>query len=358
MRHRPLTLLALVAALVLAAATRQAPLNARAAAIHAATPAADPCAAHAGSPVAATERADFPVLQAHAYRMAGKVRPLLFWISQKNVGSGVIVWRGGDGASAYELLIGTDPAIAPRGVNRWGYIMESVRAGATHVFAVMTTEAESKMSDVGGKAKSGVAAGGRFKAIDARVDAGAVCAATGTFDTERDLALKDVSALVLDVRGRLTNVTPYDGVLAAGTRAGFLTAVAELMKDTMAARGSGGGALARLRGRTIPYVHGRFLLDMALVGAEPAELAGLPGVTAAQAPVHASFEARSRDTGERYRFELDYATTGPLAGVPLVIRYQPRWWLQVELMLEADSTRVASLQRSGALSAAWENATR
>jgi hypothetical protein len=313
-----------------------------------------PCTTAVAALAPGAVRPDLPILQAHAYRMAGRVRPFLFWISQKNVGSGVIVWRGGGGASAYELLIGTDPAIAPRGVNRWGYIMEDVRAGATHVFAVMTTEEEAKMSEV-----KGGAARGRFKAIDARVDGGAVCAAMGTFDTERDLTLKDVSGLVRDARERLTSMAPYDGPLSTGMRPGFLSAVSELMKDTITARASGGaGALARLRGRTIGYVHGRFLLDMALLGVEPSDVPGLPAGFAGQAPVHASFEARSRATGERYHFELDYPTTGPMAGVPLIIRYQPRWWLQVELTLETDATRIVNMQRSGALAAAWENAAR
>jgi hypothetical protein len=319
---------------------------------------ADPCATAAPPTVPAAARLDVPILQAHTYRMSGKVRPFLFWISQKNVGSGVIVWRGGEGAKAYELLIGTDPTIAPRGVNRWGYIMEDARAGATHVFALMTTEAESKLSDVGGRAGQAQEARGRFKAIDARVDAGAVCAATGTFDTDRDMTLQDVSGLVRQMRDRLTQVAPYDGAIAANVRPGFLSAVDELMHDTIAARRSGAGALARLRGRTIGYTHGRFLLDMSLVDVEPADPAALPAAAAGHAPVHASFEARSRATGERYHFELDYATTGPLAGVPLVIRYQPRWWLQVELTLEPDGGRAATMQRSGALAAAWENAAR
>jgi hypothetical protein len=349
MTHRHASLIALVAALVFSSHAVGVPL---------AAPAGNPCAPAARVSAPGPANVDLPVVQAHAYRMSGKVRPLLFWISQKNVGSGVIVWRGGDGASAYELLIGTDPTIAPRGVNRWGYIMEAVRGSATHVFAVMTTEEESRMSEVKGKAGTGPAAGGRFKAIDARVGGGAVCAAMGTFSTERDLTLQDVSGLVRDSRERLAALAPYDGAVPPGMRAGFLSAVAELMKDTIDARRRGGDALARLRGRKIGYIHGRFMLDMSLVGAEPAPAAGLPPGVAAQAPVHASFEARSRATGERYKFELVYATAGPLAGVPLIIRYQPRWWLQVELTLESDPARIASLQRSGALASAWEHAVR
>jgi hypothetical protein len=349
MRYRPWNLMLALAAVGLFVHGTTTALGARP---------TDPCRTAARAPAPGASQPDLPIVQSHSYRMAGRVRPFLFWITQKNVGSGLIVWRGGDGATAYELLIGTDPAIAPRGINRWGYIMEDLRAGATHVFAVMTTEEEARMSEVKGKATQGAAARGRFKAIDARVDGGAVCAATDTFDTERDFALQDVSGLVQDTRQRLTTVAAYDGVVAAGTRPGFLSAVDELMKDTIAARRSGDSALARLRGRTIGYVHGRFLLDMSLLEVQPADVTGLPAGIAKQAPVHASFEARSRATGQRYRFELDYPTTGPMAGVPLVIRYQPRWWLQVELTLEADATSAAALQRTGAMRKAWEHAVR
>jgi len=54
-------------------------------------------------------------------------------------------------------------------------------------------------------------------------------------------------------------------------------------------------------------------------------------------PVRSAFEIRSRTTGERYRFELEYATSGPLAGIPSVIRYQPRWWLELELIRDDGS---------------------
>lgn len=347
MRIRTVMSMALPAAFALAAAT-QAQITARA---------AEPCAAAPKPAPSAALRQDLPILQAHTYRMAGRVRPLLFWISQKNVGSGVIVWRGGDGAAAFELLIGTDPAIAPRGINRWGYIVEDSRAGATHVFALMTTDAEARMSEVRARTGGEQAARGRFKAIDARVDAGAVCAATGTIETERDLPLQEVSGLVRHVRDRLTGVTPYDGALPAGARPGFLSAVNELMQDTISARRAGPAALARVRGRTLGYVHGPFTLDMTLVDVDASDATTLPAGFDGQAPIHASFELRSRATGERYRFEIDYATTGPLAGVPLVIRYQPRWWLQVELTLEQDRAKIAGLQRTGALSAAWTNAT-
>jgi hypothetical protein len=88
---------------------------------HGAAPAPATCAGDGFGPEGAP--VSLPVLKTHHYRMAGRVRLLLFWVRRDNVGSGRIVWRGSEGGDAgYELLIGTDPSIAPRKVNRWGYI--------------------------------------------------------------------------------------------------------------------------------------------------------------------------------------------------------------------------------------------
>lgn len=51
------------------------------------------------------------------------------------------------------------------------------------------------------------------------------------------------------------------------------------------------------------------------------------------------FETESRTTGERTAFEITYGTTGSLAEVPIYIVYQPKWWFQVELLLEDDAAR-------------------
>jgi hypothetical protein len=45
------------------------------------------------------------------------------------------------------------------------------------------------------------------------------------------------------------------------------------------------------------------------------------------------FEILTLATGARTRFEMTYGLTGELAGVPLDISWQPRWWLKVELHL-------------------------
>ena len=134
------------------------------------------------------------------------------------------------------------------------------------------------------------------------------------------------------VQKRMRDAAPQEVTVPDGVRPGFLIAVAELVNDTMAARKKSEEALRRLKGRKLGYVYSRKLYDLALTGVEPIRLPGPDGSRGA--PVHAEFETTNRSTGEHSTFELEYATDGPLAGVPTIIRHRPRWWLEAVLKLE------------------------
>ena len=277
---------------------------------------------------------DLPVLRVHRYTMAGRVRPLLFWIGRDDVGMGEIVWRGAEGAVAYELLIGTDAAKAPRGINRWGYILEDSRPSGTRVLGVMTTSDEATISDVTSRAP-GAQPVGRFKGLDARIAEGVSRSATETIETERDYSVRDKALIVDRIQKKLGEATLRDVPVPDGVRPGFLTAVAELVADTIAARKDGEQPLRRLKGRTIPYVYGRRLYDLKLTGVGP--LRPTEGAPVGHALVRAEFETLNRGTGTRTTFSLEYAADGPLAGVPTIIRHKPRWWLEAVLKLDAGS---------------------
>ena len=96
----------------------------------------------------------------------------------------------------------------------------------------------------------------------------------------------------------------------------------------------------KMAGRIRPLLFwiGRNIFDLALTGVESIPpSAATPALNAW--PVRASFEIRSRRTGARYTFELEYGTEGALAGVPTLIQYQPRWWLQAKLTLTDGATQ-------------------
>jgi len=274
---------------------------------------------------------DLPVLRAHRYKMAGRVRPLLFWIGRDDVGIGEIVWRRGPDGVGYELLIGTDSAKAPRGINRWGYLREDSRPSGTRVLGVMSTSDEATLKDVTSRT-GGLQATGRFKGLDARIAAGVSRSVAETLETDRDFSVRDKDLILERIEPRLRGAAVREVPVPAGVRPGFLLAVAELVNDSVSAAASGGAqALRRLKGRTIPYVYSRTLYDLKLTTIEP--LSPAAGGRGAAKAVHAEFQTTNRTTGNRTTFELEYGTEGPLAGAPTLIRHQPRWWLQAVLVL-------------------------
>ena len=96
------------------------------------------------------------------YRIKGKVRFLLFWAGADDVGSARIVRRGGDCDQEYSLRW-VRPRRAPRGVNEWGYVRESVAGNLTTIFGIRTVtdgdspkEADARRTPAGGLAEFGV----------------------------------------------------------------------------------------------------------------------------------------------------------------------------------------------------------
>ena len=278
---------------------------------------------------------DLPLLRHHRYKMAGRVRPLLIWIGRADVGMGEIVWRGGEDAVAYELLIGTDAAKAPRNINRWGYLLEDARPSGTRVLGVMTTSDEATISDVTSR-PAGAQSAGRFKGLDARISGGVSRSTAETIETERDFSVREKAVIVGRIEQKLRDGVVREAPVPAGVRQGFLLAVAELVQDTIAARKSGEQALRRLKGRTIPYIYSRTLYDLKLTDVDTVRSSG--GGPPGAGLVHAEFGTLNRTKGSRTTFELEYATEGPLAGVPTLIRHRPRWWLEAVLTLEDAST--------------------
>ena len=276
---------------------------------------------------------DMPVKYTLTYSMTGRVRPLLFWIGKDGVGSGKIVWHAdGKGANAVELFVGTDPANVPRKVDRWGYIVERAHPEAdTRVTGLITAAQESSIADVQ-KAQDANQTRIAFKSIETSVEKSAACVATSHFETFYDPLNRQIPTVVKQARANLVKSTPKASLLPADVRAGFFTAMWEMLQATVSARQHGPSGLAKVKGRSVSYVYGAGLLDLTLTDLR-FESSPVVAIPADQRPVHAEFLLVSRTTGEKYKFELEYGTVGHMAGVPALIRYSPRWWLQVDLKL-------------------------
>ena len=289
-----------------------------------------------GSAVVVSQRpgSTFPVVRTHRYRMAGAIRPLLFWITSDDVGAGQIVWREGpSGTLGYELLIGSDPARAPRGLNRWGYLAEEVRGSSGALLGVISAADDESFEAATSQLETGEAISA-FKTIRATVSPETAVAEVSLVGARSTLTFRDVEAVLSLMRISPVSVESRVAARPTGARSGFLAATVELVHATV--REAGPARPMSRQARSIPYMYGDGLHDLTLESYRFSASETIDDRPYAEV-VHGKFETRSRATGERRRFELIYGTTGPLAEVPIWIRYQPRWWLRVDLVLDANA---------------------
>ncbi len=284
----------------------------------------------APGPSSAREAASLTAIKRHTYRMAGRVRPLLFWIGRDNVGSARIVWREDAGKGrGYELLVGTDPARTPRGINRWGFIAEQVEGRDGRLLAVMSKSDEASLGEAQASA-DGASAGREYKAMRASLDRGTLSWQVASIRTPTALTISELEPLLDRARVETSAAQARSRPVPGDARPGFLVAVAELVDRAVAARRAH-APLDALRGATVPYVFGQQSYELRFTRIAPATLARPGGDVQGCA---SAFEIRNLSTGQRTAFEMSFASDGELAGVPVAIAWQPRWWLKVELALE------------------------
>lgn len=291
------------------------------------------------------------------YVMTARARFLLFWVGRDDVGGGYI--RRATSASdpnleMIQLLIGSDPAKAPRKINRWGAAFETVRhapgsAGnvdASAFFGFMTqAKADSSSSELEqqmSKEKEGKAFA--YQAILSRQTAGSGLAKTIPFasDTEFNIHTLDAARqrifAELDSKPGKTRTTEAALAQKCPRAHGFLSSVAELVD----------GALERgERSKQTCYIHYGELYTLKLVRAEAqkelkVEVEQKSGGALKQTyanPLQLDFEITTQQTGKVSRFTLVMGTQGAERGALLQIRYQPNWWFQVILNLKPDGQR-------------------
>lgn len=264
------------------------------------------------------------------YTMSGRIRPLLFWYGRDNIGLARVVWRRGDnGARGYELLVGTDPARAPRSLNRWGYISEEVRGSEGATLALMTRADDVSYEDAAASATQGSNASD-FRALRSRIQNGSAVWQIANIRSPGALTVHDLDAALERVRDQTATNAPNKTRIPARARPGFLVALAELLDR------SGQRPRDRLESddpnvSRILYVFGQNIYELQLRESHP-DMVMLGGH--AMRVVRSSFEIRTLSTGSRTRFEVTSGTEGALTRVPIAVEWQPRWWLKIELRLD------------------------
>jgi hypothetical protein len=277
---------------------------------------------------------DIPVVSDHRYRGSGAVRPfVLFWISRDNVGGARITHRrGDDGSFALEMLTGSDPARAPFGTNRWGYIREVVRGDTADLVAVKTDTDEETIEE----AKTNVRnkkASGVLLFIRERVTAHETIAWTTLADVGRDVSFRDVDFVLGQIPG-LQNWEERRIARPPEVRPGFLTAFNEMMAATAKLWSSGTPPKQNSAPKVLTYLHRAELFDLHQDQLELVENVPTGSGERVRA-LRARFRIWNRQTKEwSGDFVSVYGVSGALAGVPLRLTYQPRWWLKTELAID------------------------
>jgi hypothetical protein len=281
------------------------------------------------------------VKQVHRYRLSAAIRPLLFWVGAKNVGDAHIVWRDQEeGRKGYELLLGSDPARAPRHINRWGFVREDAGPTGAIMLGVMNrseddnlTTAQAKMAQ---EAKEGRFL---FKMIHASLTANEARAENRVVYAPTDFTFRELEELQRYVESTRPPPRVRTGKLPEGTNPGLLFATAALVGagvEAGRAPGSTGPAL-----RKVQYTFNTALYDLLLKSWERVDKAE-QGSRTYRNLVRLEFESRNLEKGSIEHFTLLCGTEGALSGVPVFVQYQPRWWFKVEGWLDEDQTQSVS----------------
>jgi hypothetical protein len=295
------------------------------------------CAAGSGRAAEPTPdgRPSAPVTAERRYRLSAAIRPLLFWIGRGNVGGARVVWRAdGDGRRGYELLLGSDPARAPRRINRWGWTREDADPSGATMAGVMNRSEDDSLD----QAKAGLGRGKDgyfFKMNRARVEHGVARAEATSLFAPQDYTFRELADLQRFAESAKPTPRVREGRLPPGTHPGLLFALADLVHAGVAAARTPGSAGPRPR--AVQYTFNAGLYDLVITSWERVEKARY-GTRTYDRLVRLEFESRNREKGTIERFAFACGTEGDLAEVPVFVRYQPKWWFKVEGVLDEDET--------------------
>jgi len=263
--------------------------------------------------------------------MSGRIRPFLVWMGRDNVGLARVTWRDEAGHRGYDLLIGTDPGRAPRGINRWGFVSEQGTGEGGDLLALMAGSVVGSFAEAN-RDTADTASGARLRVLRGRLASGVTQGRVSQLVFPELPSVHDLDEVLTRLDYEEATAQPAVGRAAADARPGLLTALADLVEHLTAAAGRSDAALSDAARRRVAYVFGRESYALALRSAQRATVDGLAGGKIRA--VEAEYEIVTASTNARTRFEMTTGLDGDLAGVPLSVRWQPRWWLEVGLHLE------------------------
>jgi hypothetical protein len=273
----------------------------------------------------------FPVDQhmEGSYTLTAKVRPLLFWISRPGVGSGHLTWiEDTKGGKKIELLIGSDPDRTPMRINRWGYIVENSTGTSVEVLGIMTASEEQSIEQAQTSTKQ--TGSQRCKAIRSHIMGGQMRSTTTSLSLGRNYTFRDAPGLLenMPATENWAHIIP----VPAGTMPGFLLALKSLIHESVEKYHQSGSVDASRRNQR-NYIYDATIFNLRLKSSQL--ISDMPaGGCVYHRVIESEFESQNTATGKTSSFAIAYATGDSNSEIPIRIVYRPRWWFEVELVLE------------------------
>jgi len=271
-----------------------------------------------------------PEVREYRYRLRGAIRPLLFWIGRDGVGAARITWREGLRSRVCELLIGSDPHRAPRGMNRWGWVREeSTKDGAKQI-GLMRKIDEETIEEA--EAHLGFEVDFVFGAI--RTDI-----ANGEAESKRTYWVfeEDYTYYDLDEIRRLIDAPPesepllHNGPMPPGTHPGLLHATTDLIARAVLAATEDPRRL--LEDVTTHYNFHAYVCELTLRKTKWEDSKEYDG-RRYERLVRLEFENLNAEDNKREGFTLICGTEGELRGVPVYMKFQPKWYFKTEGIID------------------------
>ncbi len=273
------------------------------------------------------------------YTMNARVRPFLLWITRADIGGARISWSPSAGADArMELLVGSDPDRAPWSLNRWGFLAEQRQGDTTRLTGVMTETDERWIDGARSPWKDGRLAGRSFRAMQSTIVGDRATISSSRLAVEADLTYRQYETLLERLPAPDSSLKQIS--VAPGVEPGFLIALRKLVHDSVDAwQRRQSAPRAGLRCDCV-YMGNAYQLTLRSATLVPRPLVNGRSYGPA---VDAGFEVRNRATGAVSQFEMLFGVAGAEAETPLRIVYRPRWWIELELLLEETSASKMAL---------------
>gem|GEM_PF-622981 len=320
------------------------------------------------SVVAAPDPSSEAQWDVYRYRMAGKVRLLLFWVGRDDVGGGSIALlkpepesASGPKTEAVEILFGSIPGRVPGKINRWGYGREwaswelrenpGPRLLSSTFIGFIRHSDEESLSEV--RSKSGKnQTEFWYDAIRSEVTATQASSTIHFFSQNRDFDYTQPADVECAYQQRLGG-RPADrsrklegNAKKAREAYGFLTAMRLLTGMVATQYEDPKRPWARYRTQ-IPYFYNGKSYRLALTGLKLHRKFDLPvpegrPVVNFTDVAEAGITTTNLTDGGEHDFSIWFPMKGRMRGIPVKIVDKPRWWLRVELTLDEETARNGS----------------